>query len=883
MKRLLVFLAAGAVWLAAGNVPAEAQAQAAEGAALCDTGLYEIRAGYEGARAKACRVLAPRGVVLTIEPEDAPPINPSPWYGFHVRPKQAGEEGTLVVTLRYTVSRHRYWPKVSGDGAQWERLPERHWLAHEDGRATMELKPGPEGLFVSAQELLGLEFYEAWRREMSERYEGLSWEVIGNSEENRPLFATQTEPDAPSYLLLIGRQHPPEVPGALMFASFAEALLADRARACADPGSARCSFYGQHNLVLIPNLNPDGVARGHWRHNMQGVDLNRDWGRFEQAETRAVKELVDGLEENGKAIAVMLDFHGTWRNVFYVPTLEDATRPPALTSRWLRLARASGSAYPFETAPRASENTAIAKNYFYRRFGIPAITVETGDDTDRKEIAATGRVLAESLVTVLGGGDGPLARRRGGLCPDFFCYLTQANKASLVMLHEEGLVSRGLAEKIAGAMIALSAEQEAEGAKRTPNYLQYQERLIELAGEEAANLHLGRSRQDLHGVVRRMLVRDHWLQLADGALRARAALLDLAEAEAGTPIPAYTHGVQAQPTTLGHFLLAFSAQLKRDARRYREGYARMNTSPLGAAALGTSGFSVNRQRLAGLLGFAAPVDNSYDANFVSSGDLRRELAGILALSAVPVGQLAENLHTQYHNPVPWIVLDESATSRSTIMPQKRNPRPLDRARSQASRALGSAQTEMLLAHNLNTGMHDYRDIQPITKLAGEGQLMYRRHEELIRLLRIDRERALEELRRGYSTMTEVADLLVREAGIPFRGAHGFASALVDYARANRKRAEDLTDDELSRIYREVMGKRLPVPPDRLRRAMDPVSLLAERKGQGGPQPQEVRRMLREHRESLEADSEWLGSVNEELLHAWLELHSAFAELATSGR
>ena len=882
MKRLLAFLAAGAVWLAA-SAPPEAQAQPAEGAALCDTGLYEVRADHEGARANACRVTAPRGVVLTIEPEDAPPINPSPWYGFHVRPKQAGEEGTIVVTLRYTESRHRYWPKVSADGIQWERLSERHWLAHEDGRATMELKPGPEGLFVSAQEILGLEFYEAWRHEISERYEGLSWEIIGNSQQGRPLFAAQTEADAPNYLLFIARQHPPEVPGALMFGGFAEALLADRARACADPGSTRCSFFGQHNLVLIPNLNPDGVASGHWRHNAQGTDLNRDWGRFEQAETRAVKELVDGLEEAGKTIVAMLDFHGTWRNVFYVPTLEDATRPQAFTSRWLRLARASGSAYSFETAPRASENTEIAKNYFYRRFGIPAITVETGDDTDRKEIAATGRVLAEALVTVLGGGNDPLARRRGALCPDFFCYLTEANKASLVMLHEEGLVSRGLAEKIAGATIALSAEQEAEGAKRTANYLPYEQRLIELAGEEAANLHLGRSRQDLHGVVRRMLIRDQWLALADGALRSRGALLDLAQAEADTPIPAYTHGVQAQPTTLGHFLLAFSAQLERDARRYREGYARMNTSPLGAAALGTSGFAVNRQRLAGLLGFAAPVDNSYDANFVSSGDLRRELAGILALSAVPIGQLAENLHTQYHNPRPWILLDEAGTSRSTIMPQKRNPRPLDRARSQASRVLGSAQTEMLLAHNLNTGMHDYRDIRPVTGLAAEGQLMYRRYEELIGLLRVDRERALEELRRGYSVMTEVADFLVREAGIPFRSAHRFASALTDHARSSHKRAEELSNEELSRIYREVMGKRLPVSPDRLRRAMDPVSLLADRKGQGGPQPEEVRRMLREHRESLEADREWLGRINECLLHAWLELHAAFAELAPSGR
>ena len=881
MRRVLAFAAAGAACFA-GTAPL-AFSQEFAGEPLCDTGLYEITADYDGARANACQVFNPRGVILTIEPEDPPPINPSPWFGFHVRPKDADETGTLVVTLRYATSRHRYPPKTSSDGVEWTPLPQEHWLAHEDGRATLELKPGPDGLFVSAQENLGLDYYRSWRNEMAERFEGLQWRSIGESAGGRPIHAAQTDPEAERYMLFIGRQHPPEVPGALMFAAFSERLLEDRANACDDEESASCSFYSRHSLVFIPNLNPDGVALGHWRHNLKGTDLNRDWGSFRQPETGAVKRLLDQLEGSGKQITLMLDFHSTWRNVFYVPVPKDRTQPPAFASRWLRLARASGSAYSFERAPRPSEETAIAKNSFYRRFGVPAITVETGDDTDRDEIASTARVLADALITVAGGGEGPLGQRRGALCPDFFCYMAEANKASLVMLREEGLVTRSQAEKIAGAMLQLHAEQEEEGAKRTSNYLPYEERLIELADEEAANLHLGRSRQDLHGVARRMLIRDQWLALANGALQARGALLRLAEQEAATPIPAYTHGVQAQPTTLGHYLLAFSANLERDLERFREGYARMNQSPLGAAALGTSGFALNRDRLAELLGFAAPVENSYDANLVSSGDLRRELANILALSAIPIGQLVENLHTQYHNPRPWVLLDESAVAISTIMPQKRNPRPLDRVRSQASRVLGGAQTEMLLAHNTNTGMHDYRDIAPIMELAEGAALMYRRYERLIGLLRIDRERALEELRRGYSTMTEVADMLVREAGVPFRTAHRYASALTDYGRADKRSPGSLTDEELRTIYRETTGNRLPVPMETLRRAMDPVAMLADRKGFGGPQAAEVQRMLDKHRESLAADREWLGEVNEQLLAAFLILHTEFAELAPPGR
>jgi len=874
-------LIAGAALAGAVAVLPAAQAQQAgmaDGAALCDTGLYEIRADFEGARANACEVTAPRSVVLTIEPEDSPPINPSPWYGFHIHPKRADEQGAIMVTLRYTDSRHRYWPKISSGGKLWERLDERHWLAHEDGRATMELKPGPEGLYVFAQEPLGLDAYADWRRDISARHAGVGWQEIGKSEEGRPIFAAMTAPGAPRYLLFISRQHPPEVPGALMFMAFAEALLEARARACADAGSAACAFFERHSLVLVPNLNPDGVAKGHWRHNARGVDLNRDWGWFEQAETRAARELVDGLERSGQSIALMLDFHSTWRNVFYVPALGEATNPPAFTSRWLRLTRASSAAYEFETAPRSSAETAIAKNYFYQRFGIPAITVETGDDAGGDEIAATARVMADALITVLGGGEGPLGRRRGAICPDFFCYLMEANKASLVMLAEQGLIGDRPASEIAGAMVRLDAEQEAAGALRTPNYLDFERRLVELAGEGASNLHLGRSRQDLHGAVRRMLIRDRWLQLAESASRARAALLDLAAEEADTPIPAYTHGVQAQPTTLGHFLLAFSANLERDAQRYREGYARMNQSPLGAGALGTSGFALNRKRLAELLGFSAPADNSYDANFVSSGDLRRELAAIAALSAIPIGQLAENLHTQYHNPRPWILLDQAATSTSTAMPQKRNPRPLDRVRSQASRVLGSAHTQMLLAHNLNTGMHDDRDMAPMLDLAVQAEVMYERHTELIGLLRIDRGRAMKELRLGYSTMTEAADWLVREAGLPFRAAHRYASALTDHARANAKRAQQLTNEELSEIYRDTIGGRMPVPPQGIRDALDPELLLKNRKGQGGPQAEEVQRMIRDHRESLHAHRQWLERANEELLSAWLKRHAAFAGL-----
>ena len=142
--------------------------------------------------------------------------------------------------------------------------------------------------------------------------------------------------------------------------------------------------------------------------------------------------------------------------------------------------------------------------------------------------------------------------------------------------------------------------------------------------------------------------------------------------------------------------------------------------PLGAAALGTSGFPIDRERLAALLGFDGVLENSYDANHVSSVDSKTELASALAISAIAVGQFSEDVQVQYHDPAPWLLLDRSLTGISSIMPQKRNPIALERLRQIASTVLGDAQTVFLTAHNTSTGMIDYRGADQILETAAEG-------------------------------------------------------------------------------------------------------------------------------------------------------------------
>ena len=465
--------------------------------------------------------------------------------------------------------------------------------------------------------------------------------------------------------------------------------------------------------------------------------------------------------------------------------------------------------------------------------------------------------------------------------PDDFHHLGQINKASIVMLTEAGLVPESLGATIAAGVAQVIAEQDESGSRRSSDYLVFEERLVEVAGRDASRLHTGRSRQDIGSTSRRLALRAALLATYESLLAPRDALLALAEQHMGTVIPGYTHGVQAQPTSLAHYLLAFAAALERDAQRLEEAYARVNRSPLGAAALGTSGFPIDRERLAVLLGFGGVVENAYDANHVSSVDSKTELASTLAISAIGVGQFSEDVHVQYHDPAPWLLLDRSLTGISSIMPQKRNPIALERLRQIASTVLGDAQTVFLTAHNTSTGMIDYRGVEQILETADKARRMYALYADIVNGLEVDPERSLAEVDADYATMTEVADTLLRHADVPFRVGHHYASELTEYGRAHGKRPKELTAEELLHVYEEAYGEPLPVSVDRIREALAPERMVAGRRGLGGPQPAETLRMLGGGRQRLDAGRRWLDAARDALQNAETVLEAAFGALAAA--
>lgn len=331
---------------------------------------------------------------VRVAPESLP-INPSPWYGFAVRSRTPRE---LVVDFRFEHGRSRYWPKLSDDGgAHWRKAADDAFRVDADGGATLHVRTGPEPLRVYAQRPVCNDALHAWERRLAQHVE-LRRETIGRSVQGRPLrmFAFGRA-DARDVLVVIGRQHPPEVTGSQALMPFVDALAGDTAQA---------RHFRRHTRVLVvPVVNPDGVAEGHWRGNAHGVDLNRDWGRFTQPETRAVRDALERrIGQRGRRVVFAIDFHSTWNDVFYTVAEDPSLRPGGAMRRWIDGMRAR---YPGRIREKnySADKSTVFKNWAFRRFHAPAVTYEVGDKTPPAELQALARFAAGSLMRILRDGE----------------------------------------------------------------------------------------------------------------------------------------------------------------------------------------------------------------------------------------------------------------------------------------------------------------------------------------------------------------------------------------------------------------------------------------------------------------------------------------------
>lgn len=385
VRWLLALLVLATGGCAQTQLPAPATAPVAAGPA-CRSAVASLHFDFAGAAPSTCSIIADREFELLVTPEHAPPINPSPWYAFRY---EADDGAPVSVTLRYLGAEHRYSPKWSSGNGAWRVLPVQ---PSEDGKsAILRLLPG-KGL-IAAQEIITPADAHAdllrWGAATGARPF-----TLGQSHDGRPVEAIGLgRADAPRLVILLGRQHPPEVSGAIAMQAFVDALVEQSVR---NPQA-----FADLQFLIVPMVNPDGSARGHWRANRGGVDLNRDWGEFSQPETRAIKAWLEGLPMGVRPV-LMLDFHSTQRNLFYVQGDEATAAQQRFLAAWLA---GKGNAFPgyaFTLEPRnATPGSGTAKNWFHATFSTPAYTFEVADDADRGAIRTAAQELATSLAAAL--------------------------------------------------------------------------------------------------------------------------------------------------------------------------------------------------------------------------------------------------------------------------------------------------------------------------------------------------------------------------------------------------------------------------------------------------------------------------------------------------
>lgn len=344
---------------------------------------------FAAARLSECTRQGPGQYLVVTEPENKP-INASAWFAFKVSATALRE---IAVQIKCDGASLRYRPKISVDGISWLPLPlEPTDKTTNKSSGIIRLKVGPEPLWVAAQEIVNVAWLEAWSRNL-EHLPFVKRSEIGRSLAGKPLYKLEIgAAKSPAFVSIVGRQHPPEVTGTLALMRFVEALVSDTPLAC--------SFRQEFIVHLVPLINPDGVEQGHWRHNLNGVDLNRDWETFYQPETRAVRDQILALPSRGK-VFLHLDFHSTFDDVFYTQTDDEPANPPDFTKRWIEGLQQRFPDYHVKRVSNHLPTSYTSHNWAHRALGIPGITYEIGDNTDRALLQQIANGAAEEMMTLL--------------------------------------------------------------------------------------------------------------------------------------------------------------------------------------------------------------------------------------------------------------------------------------------------------------------------------------------------------------------------------------------------------------------------------------------------------------------------------------------------
>jgi argininosuccinate lyase len=418
--------------------------------------------------------------------------------------------------------------------------------------------------------------------------------------------------------------------------------------------------------------------------------------------------------------------------------------------------------------------------------------------------------------------------------------------AHVQMLAAQGIVSHDDAATIEEGLRAIEQGYAIDGVPENLDlediHMATESRLAEAIGPVAGRLHTARSRNDQVATDFRLWVRDA-IDAVDAGLKAlQIALVARADEHAASVIPGFTHLQVAQPVTLGHHLMAYYEMIRRDRSRFADARARMNESPLGSAALAGTGFPIDRHTTAAALGFDKPTDNSLDS--VSDRDFALDYLMAAAQTSLHLSRLAEEFILWASQPYGFIVLPDSFSTGSSIMPQKRNPDAAELVRGHSGRIIGAMTSLAITMKGLplaySKDMQD--DKPPVFEAHDLLALSIAAMTGMIESVTFVAQRMRAVAEQGFSTATDLADWLVRVADIPFREAHHITGRVVRLAERNGIVLDLIPLEKLQEIDPRIDA--------RIFTALSVDSSVASRTSHGGTAPEQVRLRIAQARAAL---------------------------------
>ena len=345
---------------------------------------------FDGARLNNFESIGDNHFKASFSPENFP-INASAYYAFRI---WSDKEKSVTLVLDYTKHRHRYHPKISHDGKNWKLLDSSSIKLSADSiSAILNIDLSKDTLWIAGQEVQNSTDVKEWI-DQKEIHQDVYVSSIGKSRMNKDLWVMDIhngDIEKKDIIVILGRQHPPEVTGYFAMQAFIDELLADHLLSN--------DFRKKYRILVLPLINPDGVDLGHWRHNQGGVDLNRDWAYYRQPENRQIADyIVRQVGEQKSKVVFGLDFHSTFWDVYY--TMRELPKEmPELKDYWLwSVSEALGE----KTNEKPSNLGApVSKNWIFTQFGAMGITYEIGDSTPRPFIIKKGKISARELMKLL--------------------------------------------------------------------------------------------------------------------------------------------------------------------------------------------------------------------------------------------------------------------------------------------------------------------------------------------------------------------------------------------------------------------------------------------------------------------------------------------------